>query len=147
MSNKYRVSWSQEVVEIWTGTTEAESESEALENVKEGNYHEAELVDAEVYHTFEEKVESLEIADVKDAPFKIGDQIKCVDNTAFDDHIKVGDVYTVTAVDCMGSDFYVGFEQPSMTFAPWYDQETYESIKSGKDTAWHVDGFELVKGK
>lgn len=60
MSKKYRVSWKQEAVEIWTGTTEAESEKEALENVKEGNYHEAELLDTEVYHTFEEKVEGEE---------------------------------------------------------------------------------------
>jgi hypothetical protein len=57
---KYRVSWKHEVVLLWTGTVEAESEEEALEELKEGNFSDEELVDEQDISVSEEKVEGLE---------------------------------------------------------------------------------------
>ena len=57
---KYRVNWKVEAHEIWTGIVEANSEAEALQELKEGNYHGEEMVDSDTKSVFDEEVEGIE---------------------------------------------------------------------------------------
>jgi len=57
---KFRVNWKVEAHEIWTGVVEANSEEEAMQELKEGNYSEEEMVDSDVRSVFDEEVEAIE---------------------------------------------------------------------------------------
>ena len=56
---KYRVNWKVEAHEIWTGIVEANSEKEAMERLKDGEYHEEDMVDSEARSVFDEEVECI----------------------------------------------------------------------------------------
>lgn len=57
---KYRVNWTMEVEQQWTGIVEADSEEEALAEIKAGNTSNEEVVDENGITMIDSNVEGLE---------------------------------------------------------------------------------------